>query len=114
MKTNAAYTAEILSGYLMNNNQVNVGYLAEQIDIFAYNREALHRNRLNTRQKIRNIAINELMQFINTHLGYNGYSGYYATNAQVMKWDKEHENGLEAVLDILVECIETTRNEYKQ
>ena len=102
MRTNANYTNEILGGYLMNNNRINVESLADQVDVLA----------VNTRRKPRNIANDELMFWINTELKYNGYAGYYATNKQVMKFDKEHGGDLEKVLDIIEGYIITTREEY--
>lgn len=111
MKTNTNYTSEILAGYLMNDDRINVEYLADQIDILASNTEMYYFERLNTRRKIRNIAINELMFFINTELKFSGRCGYYATNKQVMKFDKEHGGDLEKVLDILEGYIRTTREE---
>ena len=111
MKTNAAFTNEVLGGYLMDNNRVNVEYLAEQITITAENEAHLYEERFNTRRKTRNIAINEMMFFINLMLKYNGRRGYYASNAQVMKFDREHGGDLEAVLDIIEAEIIETRNE---
>ena len=113
MKTSTIYTNEILSGYLMDNNRINVEYLADQIDMVASNEENYYFERLNTRRKIRNIAIGELMFFINRELNFSGYRGYYATNEQVMKFDKEHGGDLEKVLDILEDYIKTTREEHE-
>lgn len=111
MKTNQNYTFEILGGYLMSDNTLNIEYLAHLVDITADNTKELYDDRFNTRRKIRNIAINELMYFINKELYFAGYEHYYATNKQVMKWDSEHGYGLEKVLDLLVESIQTTRDE---
>lgn len=112
MRTNANYTNEILGGYLMNNDHINIESLANQIDVLAVNTRRYYEERLNTRRKIRNIAINEMMFWINTELKYNGYTGYYATNKQVMKFDQDHGGDLEKVLDIVVEYIKITREEY--
>lgn len=95
----------------MSNNILNIEYLAHLISVTADNTEALYNERFNTRRKIRNIAISELMYFVDTELEYNGYSGYYATNAQVMAWDKQHEHGLEKVLDIVTADIIREREE---
>lgn len=115
MKTCKAYTHEILGGYLMNNNKVNVEYLAHCINVYAVNgNEALY-NEIKTfnpnRRKRRNVAINELMQFVNYELQCAGYKNYYATNAQVMQFDKMHGGSLEEVLDILEELIAAERAE---
>lgn len=112
MRTNANYTNEILGGYLMNNDHINIESLANQVDVLAVNTRRYYDERRNTRRKIRNIAIDELMFWINTELKYNGYPGYYATNAQVMKFDKDHGGDLEKVLDKVVEYIQITRDEY--
>lgn len=113
MKTNINYTYEILGGYLMSNNKLNVGYFADAVMLFSDNDETLYKERFNTRRKTRNIAINELMSFINRELKFAGYTGYYASNAQVMKWDKEHDGGLEAALDIIEANVIQTREECK-
>jgi len=110
-RTNQDYTYEILGGYLMSNNELNIEYFAHLVNITAENTEELYYERFNTRRKRRNIAINEMMFFINQELYFNGYETYFATNQQVMKWDKEHNNGLEKVLDIVEESIQTTRDE---
>lgn len=113
MRTNEAYTNEILGGYLMNNNHINIESLADQIDVLAVNTKNYYLERLNTRRKTRNIAIAEMMFWINTELKYNGYAGYYATNKQVMKFDKEHGGDLEKVLDIIEKYIIITREEME-
>lgn len=95
----------------MDNNHVNVEYLADQVDIIASNTEHIYNERMNTRRKLRNIAIGELMFFINQELKFSGYPGYYADNKQVMAFDKEHFGDLEKVLDILEGYIMETRKE---
>lgn len=111
MKTNQNYTYEILGGYLMNNNELNIEYFAHLVEITAENTKQLYFERFNTRRKIRNIAINELMYFINQELKFSGYENYYASNKQVMKWDQEHGHGLEKVLGLLENSIQETRDE---
>ena len=113
MRTNATYTGEILGGYLMPNNHINIESLADQVDVLAVNTRSYYEERMNTRRKVRNIAIDELMFWINTELKYNGYEGYYATNKQVMKFDREHGGDLEKVLDILESYIAVTREEME-
>lgn len=113
MKTNINYTYEILGGYLMSNNKLNIGYFADAVMLFSDNDDGLYKERFNTRRKTRNIAINELMGFINRELKFAGYTGYYADNKQVMKWDREHDGGLEAALDIIEANVMQTREECK-
>ncbi len=110
MKTNINYTYEVLGGYLMDNNKVNAGYLAEEIKDHGWTYENLYNECFNTRRKPRNVAINWMMDFINKQLVNNGYRGYYATNQQVMKFDKQH-GGLEDVLDILEAGIKQERED---
>lgn len=110
-KTDKQKTYEILGGYLMNNNRINIEYLAEQVMIISDNEYMLYKERFNTRRKIRNIAINELMFFIDTELKYFGYPGYYATSKQVIDFSKEHGGDIEKVLDIVEKNILETRKE---
>ena len=113
MKTNINYTYEILNGYAMNDTHINVDSLTDNIWITAINTIQLYEaiRTPNKRQKTRNLAIMCLMYWINENLKYCGHSGYYATNKQVMKYDQEHGNDIEKVLDLLVEWIEEERNE---
>lgn len=110
-KTDKKKTYEILGGYLMENNHINIESLADEIMILSDNTRKLYEERFNTRRKTRNIAINEMMVFIDTHLEYSGYPGYYATSKQVINFSKEHGGDLEKVLDIVEENIERTRKE---
>lgn len=109
MRTNQNYTYEILAGYLKNDGHLNIESLAENINITAVNDRNQYEEIFNKRRKVRNIAINQLMYWINENLKYSGYAGYYATNEQVMKFDKEHYRDLEKVLDILVDYIKIER-----
>lgn len=111
MKTNINYTNEVLGGYLMDNNEVNVEYLADEIKWHGNSKEHLYNECFNTRRKTRNVAIEWMMDFINTKLADWGYRGYYATNKQVMKFDRDHGNSLETMLDILEAYIITEREE---
>ena len=111
MRTNINYTNEILGGYLMDNNEVNEEYLAEQIIDYGDGRERLYNECFNTRGKTRNVAINWMMDFINDKLQDWGYRGYYATNQQVMKFDREHGNSLERMLDIVEAHVKEEREE---
>lgn len=95
----------------MSDNTLNIEYLAHLISVTADNTQTLYNERFNTRRKVRNIAISELMYFIDMELDYNGYSGFYATNKQVMAWDKQHGQGLEKVLDIVTDDIIREREE---
>lgn len=110
-RTDINKTYEILGGYLMSNNELNIEYFAHQVTLHAENNEQYYKERFNTRRKIRNIAISEMMFFINTELYFSGYENFYATNQQVMKWDKEHGYGLEKALDLVVEDIKATRED---
>ena len=111
IRTNQDKTFEILGGYLMSDNTLNIEYLAHLVSVTADNTRTLYNERFNTRRKIRNIAISELLYFIDMELEYNGYSGYYVTNAQIMAWDKQHGQGLEKVLDIVTADILKKREE---
>lgn len=113
MKTNINYTYEILGGYLMSNNKLNVGYFADAVTLFSDNESDLYQERFNTRRKTRNIAICEMKAFIDWELKSAGYAGFYADNKQLMKWDREHDGGLEAALDIIEKNIIQTREECK-
>lgn len=95
----------------MSNNELNIEYFAQQVDLIAENTKALYEERFNTRRKVRNIAIEEMLYFIDTELYFSGYENYYCTSKQVMKWDKEHGCGLEKVLDLVESYIRTTREE---
>ena len=111
MKTNKKATENILNQYLQNDGNLNKDYLIHLITVTAVNDYTRYNERFNTRRKIENIAINELMYFINIDLQYNGYEGFYATNKQVMEWNENHNKQLDAVLDGVIDDIIRTRNE---
>lgn len=104
-------TFEVLNGYLKEDNTLNIGYVADLVSITAKNTRHLSEDRFNTRRKIRNIAISELMYFIDRELYFAGYENYYSTSRQVMQWDAKHGYGLESVLDLVVEDIIEDRKE---
>lgn len=111
MKTNKAFTNEILGGFLMSDNTLNVEYFASEVMDVAESKEQYYNECFNTRRKTRNIAIEWLMAFINRGLKNSGYVGYYATNAQVMDFDKAHGFGLEKALDIIEARVKEIREE---
>ena len=109
--TNQNYTFEVLGGYLDYNNRVNVEYLADCVEVVCANEREQYAEMFNRRRKTRNVAIDWLMRFINMELGFAGYRGYTATNAQVMSFDRQHGGGLEHVLDNVTEYINNHRRE---
>jgi hypothetical protein len=111
MHTNTIYTHNILNGYTDAAGRIDVNYFAHCVEIVADNNRPTSEEKYNTRRKPRNVAITWLMYFIDTELYFNYGRGYYATNAQVMKWDKTHAGQLEEVLDIVTNYIIAERNE---
>ena len=109
MKTLKENTYFILGGYLMNDNEVNVEYLAHLVSVTADNTESLYRERFNTRRKPFNLAICELKYFIDTELKYSGFEGYYCTNKQLMQFDADHNGSLTKVVEAVAEAITCTR-----
>lgn len=110
MRTNQNYTFEILGGFVMSNNNINVEYLADQIDIVCWNEHELYNLVTEKRRRAESIAKNYICSFINIELGFAGYKNYYCTYAQVKKYFKDHGDGLQKVIDILVNHI----NEYRK
>ena len=113
MKTNMAYTYEVLGGYLMSDGHVSVEYLAEEIRVLGLNTYYLYEDLMNKRIKDRNVAIRWLMGFIDRQLLYYR-PGYRATNKQVMAFDQEHYGDLEKVLDILEQSVKQEREELAE
>lgn len=110
--TNQKYTNEILGGYLMNNGRLNTEYLFLQVDIHTTNTKKLYEfMHEKNRMKVRNVAIGLLKSFVNCELRFAGYAGYECTNQQLMKFDKEHGNGLTEVLDMIEAWIIEERKE---
>lgn len=113
--TNQKYTNEILGGYLMNNDRLNTEYLFLQVDIHTSNTKKLYEfMHEKNRMKIRNVAISLLKSFVDSELRFAGYAGYECTNKQLMKFDKEHGNGLTEVLDIIEAWIIEERKEREE
>lgn len=111
--TSTAATLEIIGGYCMPNGRLNVEYFAGQVSLICDNTDFMYKERFNTRRKSRNLAINEMLFFIDRELGFAGYTGYYATNKQCIDWDRAHGGDLEAALDIIEAEILRTREECK-
>lgn len=112
-RTNAVYTNEILNSYADNAGAIDINYIAHCVEIVADNDRPTSELKYNTRRKPRNIAISWLMYFIDTELYFANHPGYYATNKQVMQWDRTHGGQLEKVLDIVESYINDERNENK-
>ena len=110
MRTNQNYTFSVLDAYL-TAGKIDINYIAHCVVIVADNDRPTSELKYNTRRPARNIAIEWLMYFIKTELYYNFGAGYYATNKQVMAWDKAHAGQLEKVLDIVTEYIKEEQNE---
>ena len=111
--TSTAATLEIIGGYCMSNGRLNVEYFAGQVSLICDNTDFMYKERFNTRRKSRNLAINEMLYFIDRELGFAGYTGYYATSKQCIDWDRAHGGDLEAALDIIEAEILRTREECK-
>lgn len=109
--TKREFTFEILGGYLMNDNRVNVEYLAHCVEVVCENERRNYDEMLNRRRKARSVSIEWLRDFINGELGFAGYKGYTATNAQLIAFDRKHGGGLERVLDKVTAHINARRAE---
>lgn len=111
MHTNTNYTHNILNGYADAAGKIDVSYFAHLVTITADNNQPTSAEKYNTRRKPRNVAISWLMYFINTEIYFSYGRGWYATNKQVMQWDKTHAGQLEAVLDLVTNYIIAEREE---
>ena len=74
MKTNQKFTHEILSGYLMSNDKLNVEYLVENVYILAINTCYIYDKIRNNRVKPLSIAKCAICEFVNEGLKYYGYN----------------------------------------
>ena len=111
MKTNTVYTNNILNGYADAAGLIDIDYIAHCVEIVADNDRKTSELKLNTRRAARNVAIDWLMYWIKTELEYNHGREYYATNNQVIAWDRSHGGQLEKVLDLVEKYIVEERNE---
>lgn len=113
MHTNTNKTHEILNSYTNNAGALDLEYIAHCVVIVADNNEPTSREKFNTRRKPRAVAVSWLMYWIDTELYYNYGCGFYATNKQVLQWDRTHAGQLEKVLDAVEAYIQEERNENK-
>lgn len=114
MHTNTNYTHDILNGYADAAGKIDIEYIAHVVQVVCDNDgPQICNEKYNTRRKPRAVAIEWLMYWINSEFKYNSRRGYYATNKQVMQWDKSHAGQLEAVLDKVEAYIIAERNENK-
>ena len=107
--TNRALTFGVLGGYLTDAGRVDVEWLSNAIELDCMNTERLYREAVDSRRRPRGVAVEFLMDFVNNGLKFAGHIGYTATNAQVMKFDRQHGGGLELVLDELEDYIKQYR-----
>ena len=111
MHTNTLFTHEVLNNYADAAGKIDIAYFAHCVQIVADNNRPTSEEKNNTRRKPRNVAITWLMYFIDTELKFQDHPGYYATNKQVMQWDRSHGGQLEKVLDLVTAYIIDERNE---
>jgi len=111
MRTNQLFTHEVINNYADAAGLIDVNYFAHCVQIVADNNRPTSDEKNNTRRKPRNVAIDWLMYFIDTELKYQDHPGFYATNKQVINWDRSHGGQLEKVLDIVEKYIIDERNE---
>ena len=103
-------TFEILNGYLMNNNKLNVDYLTDQIYIVCNNTESMHNLLYNSRKKSLNIALEWAITFLNTELYFNGYINNYANLYHIKAYEKIHPE-MVTVIENLTKIIDELRVE---
>lgn len=113
MHTNTNYTHEILNGYADITGAIDIDYIAHLVTITADNNQPTSVEKYNTRRKPRTVAISWLMYWLDTELYFQYGREYYATNKQVMQWDKTHARQLETVLDKVEAYIIAERDENK-
>lgn len=113
MHTKTAYTHNILNKYLYEDGHIDISYFAHCVQIVCDNDRPLCEEKYNTRRRPRAVAISWLMAFINSELKFSEYTGFYATNKQVIEWDRTHGGQLEKVLDLVENYINQERNEMK-
>lgn len=113
--TKKSYTYEVLNNYLMNNGRLNETYVAELVQITCYNEKKYQDiiiGKTDSRMTIKNVAIVCLKHFIDTELKFNKHEGYECTNKHLTDYDKEHDNTLSRVLEMVEEYIKFEREEH--
>lgn len=103
-------TFEILNGYLMPNNTLNIDYLTDQIYIVCNNTETIHNLLYNKRKKSLNIALAWTLYFINTELNFAGYQNNYANLYHIKAYEKSHPEMI-TIIEKLTEIIDELRAE---
>jgi len=109
--TNQVFTFEVLTAQLDNNGTFDVDYISNEIETVCINTRELYAETINKRRAARSVAIEYLMYWVNCLLRFAGYRGYYATNKQVMNFDRQHGGALDRVLCEIVEYIKAYREE---
>lgn len=110
--TNIKYTFEVLDGYLMDNNSVNVDSLAENIEVVCENdrSESAYNQMKNTRVPAAKVAVNWVCTWINAEIRWcYGHCGYVCTWEQVKKFNRLHNNSIDDVLAVLTAYITEQR-----
>ena len=103
-------TFEVLNGFLMSDNTLNIDYLVYQIYAVCNNTESMHNLLYNSRKKSLNIALEWAITFLNTELYFNGYNNNYVNLYHIKAYEKAHPEMI-AVIEKLTEIIDELRAE---
>lgn len=112
MRTNQNYTFEALGGYLMNNNSVNAGSLADNIEVTCDNDRTAYEFMTNNRHSVESVAKMWICTWVNAEIRYcYGHEGYYCTYKQIKRFNELHNNSLDEVMRLLCDYIKWERKE---
>lgn len=95
MPTLKAYTHEVLGGYLMSDDTLNLEYLNDSIWVYVSNTNdhecrSFFQSIGNKRRTLESLANEAVNIFIKQGIEYNGHRGYYPSNPQILGFLKEH------------------------
>lgn len=110
MRTNKIYTFNILHAYA-GENEFDFEYFANLVIRFGDNFETIYWERFNKDRTTKDLAIFELISFLNFCLKNAEYPEYFATYAQVQEYDKKHGEAIAKALEIIeANIIDTRKN----
>lgn len=117
MATKQEYTFEVLGGYLMSNDEINVEYLNEEMSNFVFNAntkkgEQLYWEIPNKRRSVEMMCNMVVKAFIDSKLE-DWHKGYECTNPQILKFCNEHGGLGWETFRPLAEEIRVTREEWE-
>lgn len=111
MKTNINYTREVLGGYIMSDNTLNIQSLVDSVTVVADNDRKFYDRLKSNRTPIISLVKSAICMFVNAELKYNyGYIDYTCTWKQIEKYGHNIDGVIAELIDYYTEERKEAQN----